>query len=79
MSDDSSDAVHRRDFMVSSLATVGVSGALMPIAGIADASAAAPPADAPQGTVYTGDVIQRKRAVSALDVDDLILQPGLMC
>jgi uncharacterized protein len=72
MSDESRDAFDRRDFMISSLATVGVSAALAIATEVADAQAAAAPVA--QGTIYTGDVIQGKKVVSALDVSDL--QPG---
>jgi predicted deacylase len=65
----------RRDFMIASLATVGATVALA--AGSTNARAqepAVPPAGPPSATVYTGDVIQGKKVVSALDVNDL--EPG---
>ena len=80
MSDEPSDGLDRRSFMISSLATVGASAALAAATTVAGAQDAAPaPADtamsgASQGTVYTGDVIQGKKVISALDVDDL--EPG---
>jgi len=72
------DRFDRRDFMIASLATVGAS-ALVANAGSASAQDAATPgagtaSDAPSATVYTGDVIQGKKVVSALDVNDL--EPG---
>ncbi|MGH7105945.1 MAG: hypothetical protein ACREFT_05520, partial [Acetobacteraceae bacterium] len=67
----------RRDFMVSSLAAVGASAAIVATATVADAQDAAATAAgtatprASRGTVYTGDVIHGKRVISALDVSDL--------
>ena len=75
MSDKSKNGFDRRDFMIASLATVGASAALAVSADAVDAEEAAKPAANPaSGTVYTGDVIQGKKVVSALDVDDL--EPG---
>ncbi len=71
MSDESKLGLDRRDFMIASLATVGASAALGAASGVTAANAAGP---APQGSVYTGDLIQGKKVVSALDVDDL--EPG---
>ncbi|MGO4830890.1 succinylglutamate desuccinylase/aspartoacylase family protein [Rhizobiaceae sp. 2RAB30] len=65
-------SLDRRDFMLASIASVGVSTVLAAGAGPAmaqDKTSAA--AGASQGTVYTGDVIQGKKVVSALDVNDL--------
>jgi uncharacterized protein len=65
MTDKSKDGLDRKDFMLVAAASVGVSAVL----------GAAPPAQAsPGGTAYTGDVIQGKRVISALDVNDL--EPG---
>lgn len=64
----------RRDFMIASIATVGASTVLAANVGSASAQDAAAPAGAPSATVYTGDVIQGKKVVSALDVNDL--EPG---
>ena len=62
------DSINRRHFMV---ATIGASGAL---AGNADpASTQAATASSP-GTTFTGDTIDGKKVVSALDVNDL--EPG---
>jgi hypothetical protein len=76
MSDDSEDGLDRRNFMV---AAVGASATLAVNTGAANAqdtsasSAGSAPA-APRGTVYTGDAIQGKKVISALDVHDL--EPG---
>lgn len=73
MSDKSKNGIDRRDFMIASLATVGASAALA--VSSADAADAEDTASAPaSGTVYTGDTIEGKKVVSALDVDDL--EPG---
>jgi len=72
MSDEAKDGLDRRDFMISSLAVVGASAALVATAGVAGAEVAAPATG--QGTVYTGDMIQGKKVVSTLDVTDL--EPG---
>ncbi|GAA3096682.1 succinylglutamate desuccinylase/aspartoacylase family protein [Rhizobium viscosum] len=75
MSDKSRKGIDRRDLLIASIATVGASAALAASAGAANAEEAAKPAANPAaGTVYTGDVIQGKKVVSALDVDDL--EPG---
>jgi len=79
MSEDPKEGLGRRDFMIASIATVGASAVLAGNAGAAKAQAtAASTGDAAssssQGTVYTGDVIQGKKVVSALDVNDL--EPG---
>jgi predicted deacylase len=66
------DDFDRRDFIIASIASAGASVALAANAGTADAqSAAAPSANPTSGTVYTGDTIQGKKVVSALDVKDL--------
>ncbi|WP_341989744.1 succinylglutamate desuccinylase/aspartoacylase family protein [Azorhizobium sp. AG788] len=62
----------RRDFVISTLAGAAASAAL---AGTAPAQAQAPAAPAPpHGTRRTGDTLQGKAVVSALDVADL--EPG---
>jgi len=62
----------RRDFMIASIATAGMSAALAITAGAAKAQGPATTSANPaSGTVYTGDVIQGKKVVSALDVNDL--------
>jgi predicted deacylase len=75
MSNRPEEHLDRRDFMIASIATAGASAAFAAAAGTANAQgAAAPSADPASGTVYTGDTIQGKKVVSALDVNDL--QPG---
>ncbi len=77
MSDDPKHGLDRRDFMIATVASVGASAALAANTGAAKAQGVAAPAavqGAPRGTVYTGDVIQGKKVVSALDVNDL--EPG---
>src|SRR5262245_24129977 len=76
MSNGSKEGVDRRDFIISSLATVGASAALAATAAVADAQDSAIPvgAAASHGTVYTGDMIEGKKVVSLLDLDDL--EPG---
>jgi uncharacterized protein len=79
MSNRPEDHLDRRDFMIASIATVGASAALAANAGSANAQNAASPAvnsasGAPAATVYTGDTIDGKKVVSALDVKDL--EPG---
>ena len=75
MSDKSKKGIDRRDLLIASIATVGASAALAVTTGAANGQDAAKPAANPaSGTVYTGDVIQGKKVVSALDVDDL--EPG---
>ncbi len=65
------DRLHRRNLVVASMAVASASTALAAI-GVAHAQTpAATPAASSSGTVYTGDVIQGKRVVSALDVSDL--------
>ena len=76
MSDKPEKGIARRDLIMASIATVGAATALATNAGPAAAQASATPsADAttgkPQGTVYTGEIIQGKKVVSALDVNDL--------
>src|SRR5215475_2639546 len=76
VSEDLKEGLDRRDFMIASIATVGASAVLTRNAGPANAQETAAPtgdatSSAPQGTVYTGDVIQGKKVVSALDVNGL--------
>ena len=79
MSNRPEERLDRRDFMIASIATVGASAALAASSGSANAqkpatSTASPASGAPSATVYTGDTIQGKKVVSALDVNDL--EPG---
>lgn len=75
MSDNSEKTLDRRDFLVASIATAGASAALAINAGAANAQNAAPSSANPaSGTVFTGGVIEGKKVVSALDINDL--EPG---
>jgi uncharacterized protein len=79
MSDDPKYGLDRRDFMIATVASVSASAALAANISTAKAQAATVPAagsaqGAPRGTVYTGDVIQGKKVISGLDVNDL--EPG---
>jgi hypothetical protein len=70
------ERLDRRDFVIASIATVGASAALAANAGSANAQNAAtssvgPATGASSATVYTGDTIQGKKVVSALDINDL--------
>ncbi|MET4634582.1 M14 family metallopeptidase [Kaistia defluvii] len=72
----SKEGADRRDFLMASLAAVGASAL-----GANSASAQEPPASSEDavpksthGTVYTGEIIQGKKVVSALHVEDL--EPG---
>jgi uncharacterized protein len=63
----------RRDFMILALGSVGATAAVSVNADAAMAQDATVSSGAPgtglhQGTVYTGDVIQGKKVISALDV-----------
>lgn len=67
------EVLNRRDFMLAPIATAGMSAALATNASIVNAqdnfaSSAVP---ASQGTVYVGDVIDGRKVVSKLDVNDL--------
>ena len=75
MPDKSAKGIDRRDLIIASVATVGAAAAIAVNASDANAQGAAtPPANPTSGTVYTGDVIEGKKVVSALDVNDL--EPG---
>lgn len=64
-------SLDRRDFMIASIAAVGASATLVAGAGTTDAQEATVSASPGGGTVYTGDTIEGKKVVSALDVNDL--------
>ena len=73
MTEDPKDGLERRDFMIASLATVGASAALV------GAAAAQTPAERPAprpaaGAGATGDTIQGRLVITALDVARL--EPG---
>ena len=75
MPDKSAKGIDRRDLIMASIATVGAAAVVAVKAGAANAQdTATPPANPASGTVYTGDVIDGKKVVSALDVNDL--EPG---
>src|SRR5690242_6908449 len=75
MPDKSAKGIDRRDLIMASVATVGAAAAGAVNTSAANAQGAAtPPANLASGTVYTGDVIEGKKVVSALDVNDL--EPG---
>ena len=79
MSESTKEGLDRRDFMIASIATVGASAVLTRNVGPAKAQEMAAStrdaaSSAPQGTGYTGDLIQGKKVVSLLDVNDL--EPG---
>src|SRR5215475_12924443 len=75
MPDKSAKGFDRRDLIMTSIATVGAAAAVAVNDSASNArDAATPPANPASGTVYTGDVIQGKKVVSALDVNDL--EPG---
>ncbi len=75
MPDRSGKGIDRRELLMSSITTVGAAAAVAVTAGAASAEdTAASSANPGSGTVYTGDMIQGKKVVSALDVDDL--EPG---
>lgn len=72
MSDDpGSDGLDRRHFMT---AAIGASAALAANTDPANAQGAGQVATASRGTVYTGDTIDGKKVVSALNIEDL--EPG---
>ena len=72
MSNGPEERLDRRGLMLASMATVGATVALAATAGGAKAQGTATTSPAPgAGTVYTGDTLQGKKVVSALDVDDL--------
>lgn len=76
MSDRPEEHLDRRDFMIASIATVGASAVLAANAGSANAQSATSSlaSGTPSATVYTGDTIEGKKVVSALDVNEL--EPG---
>lgn len=66
------EGLERRDFIIASAASVGAATALAVSPGAAPAQTGARPAlSSTPGTAYTGDVIQGKPVVTALDVNDL--------
>jgi predicted deacylase len=74
MPDKSVKGIDRRDLIKASVVTVGAAAAVAVNASANAQDAATPAAKPASGTVYTGDVIEGKKVVSALDVNDL--EPG---
>jgi predicted deacylase len=74
MTTESRDGMDRRDFMMASVASVGAAALMSGQAHAQSGPAAEPSAPGKTGTVYTGDVIDGKQVISALDVSDL--EPG---
>lgn len=73
MANGNGNRLDRRDFMIASATTIGAAAAL--VAGPTQVRAASGPANAAttgtQGTSYTGDVIDGKKVITSLDVNDL--------
>jgi hypothetical protein len=70
--DEPKDGLDRRDFIITTIASGAAAATLAATASNATAEGAAAPTagsvrNAPQGTVYTGDVIHGKKVISALD------------
>jgi hypothetical protein len=76
MIDKPQNGIKRRDLIKASIATVGAATVLAAANAIPAAAQASSSTDATtgKGTVYTGETIQGKKVVSALDVNDL--EPG---
>ncbi len=76
MTNGSNEKLDRRGFMIGSMATVGGAATLLATSTQAQSAttSASTTATATKGTVFTGDVIDGKRVISALDVSDL--EPG---
>ncbi len=76
MSNGPHEHLDRREFLIASAATAGASATIAGASGTANAEAAATASSGTSsGTVYTGDTIEGKKVVSALDVGDLA--PGM--
>ena len=76
MPNERQEGLDRRDFVIAAIGLVGASAAYASSAGTASAlgtntSPDAPAPGAPNGTIFTGDVIRGKKVISALDVNDL--------
>lgn len=76
MPNEHKEGVDRRDFIMTAIGLVATSATFVRSAGITNvqdtkAPPGGPAPGAPQRTVYTGDVIQGKKVISALDVNDL--------
>jgi len=76
LSDEPKYGLDRRDFIIATIASGAGAATLATTTSNANAQGEAAPTagpirNAPQGTVYTGDVIHGKKVISALDVRDL--------
>lgn len=75
MPDSHKEDLDRRDFIIASIASAGASVALAINSGAANAqNETTPSADPASRTAYTGEILQGKKVVSALNVNDL--EPG---
>lgn len=74
MLDKLSGGLDRRDFMIAAVASGASTLAVSPGVAQAATSPARVAVAASQGTLYTGDTIQGKKVISALDIGDL--EPG---
>ena len=80
MPDKFAKGIDRRDLIMASIATVGGAAAVAVNARAANAQGAAtPPVNPASGAVYTGAVIEGKKVVSALDVNDLNPERSTLC
>ncbi len=71
MSDDPTNGLDRRDFMIAAIGASAAVTATGADAQLPSAPSAGSVAPASRETVYTGDVIQGKKIITALSVDDL--------
>jgi uncharacterized protein len=73
MPNEQKEGFDRRDFMMAAIGLVGTSATFASSADSTNAqdTKAPPVGPAPGATVYTGDVVQGKKVISALDVSDL--------
>src|SRR5262245_34419040 len=75
MPNKSAKDINRRDLIIASIGTAGAAADVaVTISAANDQDATTPPANPGSGTVYTGGVIEGKKVVSLLDVNDL--EPG---
>lgn len=75
MAKENNEILDRRDFIFASVATIGAAASLIGAPAQAQAQTATAPAGTEAGgktaTVYTGDVINGKKVISSLDVNEL--------
>lgn len=74
MTNGRSDEIDRRDFMLASVGALGAAATLMAGPAQAQDAAAQPATSGAGGTAFTGDIIDGKQVISALDISDL--EPG---